>query len=87
MKELIVFGGASQKIIQIFKLTDLKLTDTTLLDFLMGHNIPVASSCLGEGICKKCVALINGEKLLTCELSLRDLFQHTDSQTLSFSYL
>jgi ferredoxin, 2Fe-2S len=30
-----------------------------LMDLLIENNLPVASSCLGEGICSKCVVQIN----------------------------
>lgn len=30
----------------------------TLMQILLGHDIPVASSCLGEGICGKCAVTI-----------------------------
>jgi succinate dehydrogenase/fumarate reductase-like Fe-S protein len=87
MKELIIYGEASKKVIKTFLISGNDLNSTTLLEFLMSHKIPVASSCLGEGVCKKCGVMINGEKVLTCALSIRDLFLNSTSETLSFSYL
>lgn len=87
MKELIIYGGASQTVIQTFQVLEKDLNNTTLLDFLMAHKIPVASSCLGEGVCKKCGVMIKGEKILTCQLTISDLFLNSASETISFSYL
>lgn len=87
MKQLILYGSASQKIIKTFELENKDIDDESLLQFLMKHKIPIASSCLGEGICKKCVVTNHDKKLLACTLSLSELFSTSDSETLSFSYL
>ena len=87
MKHLILYGSASGKILKTFDLTIDLIDDTTLLEFLRSHRIPVASSCLGDGVCKKCVVTINDEKILACMMSLKVLFTDRDTETLSFSYL
>jgi ferredoxin len=87
MRELIVYGGASQKIIANLVIDENTSLDENLMNFLMMHEIPVASSCLGEGICKKCVALIHEKKWLTCELTLAQLFLSSRIEKVSFSYL
>ncbi len=87
MKELVLFGLASQKIIQTISIPNETVNNTSLLTFLMEKHVPIASSCLGEGICKKCVVLINEEKVLACKITLIDIFAQTDVQTLKFSYL
>lgn len=58
MSKIIVKGLASGKTV-----TELNSPDQAinLLDFLRENNIPIASSCRGEGVCKKCV--FNKDKL------------------------
>lgn len=86
MKSLIIYGEATSKEI---KRIDVSYRDfeTVLMDFLLKNNIPVASSCGGEGICQKCVVTFNYQKILSCQKIMRDLFSDSDEQTLSFSYL
>lgn len=86
MKELNVFGRASQKIVKTIKITPDDLS-TNLMEFLLSHGIPVASSCNGDGACLKCIVTANGEKILTCQIDISDLFQELDSVTVIFSYL
>ena len=81
-KKLVIFGAASKNENTItVQQVDLKLT---LLEFLMQHGIPVASSCAGEGVCRKCV--YDGNQL-SCEISLETLFADRDLVTVAFSYL
>ena len=85
MKQLIIRGGASKKEI-ILPVSPLFMRDN-LLNFLRDHEIPVASSCGGDGICQKCVCLIKEEKILTCMTSVSEVLNGEDSATLSISYL
>lgn len=62
MFEVVIFGKASQTQVMIIEISKSDL-QKTILEFLREKGIPVASSCLGEGICTKCV--INDE-LLSC---------------------
>ena len=41
-------------------LTLVASTEDNLMQFLLSHNIPVASSCRGDGICGKCCLKISG---------------------------
>lgn len=41
-------------------LTLVASTEDNLMQFLLSHNIPVASSCHGDGICGKCRLKISG---------------------------
>ena len=86
MKSLIIYGDATSSEI---KRIDVSYRDfeTVLMDFLLKNNIPVASSCGGEGICQKCVVTLNYQKILSCQKIMRDLFSDSHEQTLSFSYL
>jgi hypothetical protein len=67
VQKLTVQGLASQKESSlIVTVDDLTLS---LIDFLIKNQIPVASSCSGEGICKKCV--IN-EEILSCQITVKE---------------
>ncbi|WP_372654449.1 2Fe-2S iron-sulfur cluster-binding protein [Halobacteriovorax sp.] len=82
MQQVIIFGQASQTEIQKIQLQAEDL-DKTILEFLQDNNIPVASSCMGEGVCKKCV--IN-ENILSCFKLVRDILEW-ESPTIYISYL
>ncbi|HXH29636.1 MAG TPA: hypothetical protein VNJ01_02375 [Bacteriovoracaceae bacterium] len=56
----------------------------TLLDWLRKKGITIASSCDGEGVCKKC-SIQDG--WLTCELTLEQLFQRSPDGKIYVSYL
>ena len=47
----------------------------TLMDFLHQRSIPVASSCKGDGICKKCEVSMNLQPILSCQIKLSNLPQ------------
>jgi ferredoxin len=86
MKDLIVYGKASQKVIKTIPIDTDDLT-TNLMELLLDNGIPVASSCNGEGVCLKCLLTANGEKVLSCQIDIADLFKEHDSVTVIFSYL
>jgi ferredoxin len=86
MKELIIFGEASQKIVKTFKIAPSDL-NKTLMNFLLQNGIPIASSCSGEGRCQKCTGKLGAEIILTCQKSLAEIFIKSDQETLRFSYL
>lgn len=54
-----------------------------LMDFLRSNSIPIASSCRGEGICKKCK--VNSE-ILSCQLTLAE-FLSLHGKNLTVDYL
>jgi 2Fe-2S ferredoxin len=44
---------------------------TPLMAALLAHKVPVASSCLGEGVCCKCrIQIISGAENLSAETAL-----------------
>lgn len=91
MLKLIVTGGASNKVILegSFEIASHRRT-INLMDFLRNKNINIASSCFGEGVCKKCIAVINGEELLTCQVDIETLENNQDIEspvTIVVSYL
>lgn len=67
LQEIIVFGESSKKTIKL-KLSNTDLSKT-LMDYLRENNIPIASSCRGEGICKKCVI---SKTILSCSLTVQE---------------
>jgi len=76
----VLLGKASQRSYTLNVSTDdLQLN---LLDFLLKNQFPIASSCSGEGICKKCV--IN-EDILSCEVKVYEWLEK--NQPIEISYL
>lgn len=55
-----------------------------LLYWLRGKGITIASSCDGEGVCKKC-SIQNG--WLTCELTLETFFKRQPDGKIFVGYL
>lgn len=86
MKKLVVFGQASNRTILTLDI-GYSLYEYTLMDLLLKNGIPVASSCGGDGICKKCAVTIHDEKILSCQKTIRQLFREEDLIELTFSYL
>jgi hypothetical protein len=67
LQSLILKGLASNT------LTTLSIQDDqlnkTVMSFLQENLVPVASSCGGVGVCKKC---IDSEGMLLCQVTLKD---------------
>jgi len=80
-KELIILGLASKKEFTItIKANDL---DKDLLSVLRSYNIPIASSCSGEGVCEKCIV---SDKVLSCSLTLKSYLER-EGNRISVAYL
>jgi Na+-transporting NADH:ubiquinone oxidoreductase subunit NqrF len=62
---------------------DLDLTEV-LLTFLRKKGITIASSCDGEGVCKKCVIQ---NDWLTCEMTLKEFLQRQPNGQITVGYL
>ncbi len=58
--------------------------EENLLKWLRGKGITIASSCDGEGVCKKCVIQ---NDWLTCKLTLKDFLETEPSGEIRVSYL
>ncbi len=82
MQKVIIFGQASGKEIRTILLREEDF-DKTILEFLQQHKVPVASSCMGEGICKKCI--IN-ENMLSCFKLVKDILEWKEA-IIYISYL
>lgn len=55
-----------------------------LLFFLQEKDFPIASSCRGEQVCKKCI--INSEEILSCEFSVKEYLDEV-GDTIYIEYL
>lgn len=87
MYQIKIWGEASQTTVSTLEITDKDL-DKDLMLFLRNANIPLASSCFGEGVCNKCV--VNGH-ILACQTIMRSLFDENDPNSqiveIAISYL
>ncbi|MFL5783530.1 MAG: hypothetical protein ACJ76H_02900 [Bacteriovoracaceae bacterium] len=80
--QVIVRGLASGRDYPVsYENSDLK---NDLLHFLRGKGVTIASSCDGEGVCKKCV-IQNG--WLTCELTLEEFLKRQSDGVIEVAYL
>jgi hypothetical protein len=70
-----VHGIASGKVIKFDCFSNTEL-DMSLMIFLQSKNIPIASTCLGEGVCKKCVV---NDDMLSCQIKVRELINGYES--------
>ena len=78
MIELKIFGKASKTLYKTIEV--LRPNNISLMDFLRNNGVPVASSCYGEGVCKKCVV---NKDILSCQIRILDFISNTDSQETS----
>lgn len=77
-----IVGLASGK--SVFISYEEKELKETLLTFLRKKSITIASSCDGEGVCKKCVIQ---NDWLTCKMSLEELIQRQPDRKILVGYL
>lgn len=78
-------GLASSTLVKTLEIRSEDL-ELTLMEYLRRENIPIASSCYGEGICKKCVIKLGEIEELSCLISVKKLLEKQIS-TISISYL
>lgn len=72
--KLVIYGLASKKIIKEIEVPrDLVSSGENLMEFLRKNEIPIASSCLGDGVCAKCNILFNEEEKLSCQIKIQDV--------------
>ena len=82
MQKLVVFGKASGKVQIEIKLSSNEL-NKPLMDLLMDYEIPVASSCAGQGKCLKC---ITSSRIASCQILVKEyIAQH--GTKIEFDYL
>jgi hypothetical protein len=77
-----IHGLASGRILKLF--FEEQELDENLLQWLRSRGITIASSCDGDGVCKKCT-IQNG--WLTCELTLREFLKLAPQGIIEVSYL
>lgn len=85
MHTIIIKGIASSSQVASLTPTDDEL-DLTLMEFLRAHKIPVASSCFGEGICRKCVVKSGEVEFLSCLITVKTFLLEYEP-IVSISYL
>ena len=78
--EIVGLASKTSRFIE-FQETDLEID---LLTWLRSKKVTIASSCDGEGVCKKC-NIQNG--WLTCKLTLRELFKIQPDGKIFVAYL
>ena len=78
MRFLKITGRASKSEVAEIQVEE---ADEILMFFLMKHNLPIASSCAGDGVCKKC-ALSDGR--LSCQMSVEEALSNGP---IEFDYL
>lgn len=64
-----------------FKDSDL---DSDLLTLLRSKGLTIASSCDGEGVCKKCVIQ---DDMLTCMITLKEFLERVPEGKIYITYL
>lgn len=69
-----IFGKASDQIYKEWYVEPNEGPDEnmSLMQYLIEHKIPVASTCLGKGVCQKCMV---NENILSCQVTLRDVYR------------
>jgi len=83
MYQVRVWGKASQKNILSKFISAEELNDNAL-QWLRSNHIPIASSCNGDGVCKKCI--INNDQL-SCKTQLSDFLNLQGQINIEVSYL
>lgn len=86
---LIVMGEASKTIVKELHFDNISnIEGQGLMGFLRAHKIPVASSCYGDGVCRRCkITLEDQTEVLSCMTTLHELFHDKQKATISISYL
>lgn len=81
MHQIIIYGNASHKTILKVQPHQSDL-DLTLLEWLQKYKVPMASSCQGEGMCRKCVV---NDQLLSCQVTVKSILN--EGKKVSVDYL
>lgn len=75
-KSIEVIGLASGKLVKTIEVQH-EHEQMSLMDFLRAHKIPVASSCFGEGVCRRCKV---NQGLLSCQIKMIDYLKTQPTQ-------
>lgn len=90
VKKIEIFGRASNRIIKTLDPIDqIQFTQYSLMTYLQSVGIPIASSCSGDGVCKKCIVTIGQEnQILSCQLTLKEYLNDKDfDKIITINYL
>ena len=79
-----IFGIASNRKIIELPIPIIMPETLTLMDFLIQHNITIASSCGGEGICSRCIV---NQDILSCQITLKDFVSSNPNLKIDIAYL
>lgn len=84
-----IFGEASQKTIAEFHFEQLPaLISQGLMGWLREQKIPIASSCYGDGVCRRCKVVDQHQgEILSCMTTFEELFSQNKETTISIGYL
>lgn len=83
MRTIIIKGKASNKVICKIKVLK-KNEHLSLLNFLSANEVPIASSCQGAGVCRKCIV---NDNLLSCQITLKELCEKYPNLEVDVAYL
>ena len=62
--QITAYGKSSNKILHCQTINGY---EGSLMDYLISIGLPIASSCIGEGVCQKCNVWINKELKMSCQ--------------------
>lgn len=82
-KKILVIGLASGNIKELEVMSPIP-DRLSLMNFLMANKITIASSCGGEGTCKKCIV---NQTQLSCQILIKDFLSDRDTARVEISYL
>ena len=68
-------GKNHQITVQPFELTN------PHMNFLMSHSFHIASSCSGEGVCKKCIV---NKTIISCQITVQDFLKVSDTVLIDY---
>ena len=81
--KLIILGGASKRVFKEIPVTEGDLI-RELMAFLRVNKVPIASSCLGEGFCRRCIVC---ENVLSCQITVGEFMEKFPDHTVRVTYL
>lgn len=81
MSTISVKGLASGRLVGVWPIED---PTENLMSFLRSKGVPIASSCGGDGVCRKCV--VNGDNM-SCQMSLRHFLELFPDGVVEVDYL
>lgn len=90
VKKIEIFGLASNRIIKtLIPSEDGLQIQNSLMTYLQSEGIPIASSCSGDGVCKKCMVTFGQEKQqLSCQITLKEYLNNKDfDKIITINYL